>query len=139
MKTVFLDTGPLVALLRERDQFHQWVKIELSKERFRFITCEAVLTETLFITRNSPHALSAISSMLDKDQLEVRSALRADKKRVFELFEKYSDQKTSLADVSLIVLYENEKSTPVFTTDSDFLVYRDQKGKPLQLISPYKN
>ncbi|MBO6586601.1 MAG: PIN domain-containing protein [Gracilimonas sp.] len=139
MKTVFLDTGPLVALLRERDQFHQWVKIELSKERFRFITCEAVLTETLFITRNSSYALAAISSMIDKDQLEVRSALRSNKQRVFELFEKYSDQQTSLADVCLLVLYESEKSVPVFTTDSDFLVYRDQKGNPLQLISPYKN
>ncbi len=137
VKTVFLDTGPLVALFRERDQFHQWVKVELSRENFRFITCEAVLTETLFITKNAFPVVNAISSMIKQNLIEIKSALISDEEQVFELLNKYRDQKTSLADVSLLALYNETKDASIFTTDSDFLVYRDSKGKPLNLISPY--
>ncbi len=139
VKTVFLDTGPLVALLRERDQFHQWVKVELSKENFRFITCEAVLTETLFITKNALPVVNAISSMINQNLIEIKSALISNEEQVFELLNKYRDQKTSLADISLLVLYNDIEDASIFTTDSDFLVYRDSKGKPLNLISPYIN
>jgi len=138
-KTVFLDTGLLVALFRERDQFHQWVKVELSRENFRFITCEAVLTETLFITKNAFPVVNAISSMIKQNLIEIKSALISDEEQVFELLNKYRDQKTSLADISLLVLYNETKDASIFTTDSDFLVYRDSKGKPLNLISPYIN
>lgn len=136
-KTVFLDTGPLVALFRERDQFHQWVKIELSKNDFRFITCEAVLTETLFLTQNLPEVLDSISGMIESGMMVVRSAIASNPKAVFEKINKYNDLKTSLADISLLVLYEEQKDSDIFTTDSDFLIYRDSQGKKLNLISPY--
>ncbi|MEP0005448.1 MAG: PIN domain-containing protein [Balneola sp.] len=136
-KTVFLDTGPLVALFRERDQFHQWVKIELSKNDFRFITCEAVLTETLFLTNNLPEVLDSISEMIESGMMVVQSALVSNPKAVFEKINKYNDLKTSLADISLLVLYEEQKDSAIFTTDSDFLIYRDSQGKKLNLISPY--
>lgn len=136
-KTVFLDTGPLVALLRERDQFHQWVKVELSKGDFKFITCEPVLTETFFLTRHTPIVVDAISRMIDNGVITLKSALEVDKHLVFEKMKKYSDQNTSLADISLLVLYEQEKEASIFTTDSDFLIYRDSNGNPLNLISPY--
>ncbi len=137
VKTVFLDTGPLVALLRERDQFHQWVKVELSRENFRFITCEAVLTETLFITKNAFPVVNAISSMIKQNLIEIRSAIISDENKVFELLNKYNDQQTSLADISLLVLYNESIDSSIFTTDSDFLIYRDSNGNPLNLISPY--
>ncbi|MEO9885587.1 MAG: PIN domain-containing protein [Balneola sp.] len=136
-KTVFLDTGPLVALFRERDQFHQWVKIELSKNDFRFITCEAVLTETLFLTQNSPEVIEAISEMVESEMIVIQSALISSRKTVFEKLIKYHNQKTSLSDISLLVLYELQSNISILTTDSDFLIYRDSKGKPLKLISPY--
>ncbi|MEX0721888.1 MAG: PIN domain-containing protein [Balneolaceae bacterium] len=139
MKIVYLDTGPLVALFRKRDQFHQWVKTVLSQDKFRFITCAPVLTETLFITKNSPLVAESLSSMIDNDLLELKSALSLYKDEVFHLLQKYHDQKTSLADICLLTLYNHEEGTSVFTTDSDFFIYRDSKGKPLNLISPYKS
>lgn len=139
MKIVYLDTGPLVALFRKRDQFHQWVKTVLSQDDFRFITCEAVLTETLLITQNSPLIVESLTSMIDNNLLELKSALILYKDEVFHLLQKYHDQKTALADICLLTLYNNEEGTSIFTTDSDFLVYRDSKGKPLHLISPYSS
>lgn len=124
-------------MFRERDQFHQWVKIELSKNDFRFITCEAVLTETLFLTNNLPEVLDSISEMIESGMMVVRSAIASNPKAVFEKINKYNDLKTSLADISLLVLYEEQKDSAIFTTDSDFLIYRDSQGKKLNLISPY--
>lgn len=138
MKTVYLDTGPLVALFHKRDQFHQWVKGVLSENEFRFVTCEPVLTETLFVSHNSPRVVDAISGMMKKDLLEIQSGFKDSGEEVFDLLNKYQDQHASLADVSLVSLYNSDKA-PIFTTDSDFLVYRDSKGDPLDLISPYKS
>jgi predicted nucleic acid-binding protein len=138
VKTVFIDTGPLVALFRRRDQFHQWVKTVLSEDEFKFITCEPVLTETLFLTNNDPAAVNAISGMMDDNLLEVKSALSLFKTEVFHLMQKYHDQNTSLADISLLALYNDNDEVSLLTTESDFLVYRDSKGNPLNLISPYK-
>ncbi|WP_020402132.1 type II toxin-antitoxin system VapC family toxin [Gracilimonas tropica] len=137
-KTVYLDTGPLVALFHKRDQFHPWVKKVLSDHTFRFITCEAVLTETLFVSQNSPRAVAAIAGMMENNILEIQSAITKDPTEVLDLMNKYHDQNTSLADVSLVTLYNNEQA-PIFTTDSDFLVYRDSRGNAIDLISPYKS
>ncbi|MBE79772.1 MAG: hypothetical protein CL670_11500 [Balneola sp.] len=137
-RTVLIDTGPLVALFRRRDQFHQWVKTVLSEDQFKFITCEPVLKETLFLTNNNPAVVNAISGMMDENLLEIESALSLFKKEVFQLMQKYHDQNTSLADISLLALYNNTDEASLLTTDSDFLVYRDLQGKPLNLISPYK-
>jgi len=63
--------------------------------------------------------------------------LITNKSEVFDQLIKYNDQQTSLADISLLVLYNESKDTSIFTTDSDFLIYRDSNGKPLNLISPY--
>jgi predicted nucleic acid-binding protein len=142
VKTAYLDTGPLVALFRKRDQYHQWVKMVLSEHQFDFITCEPVLTETLFLNKNSPIVLNALSGMIENGLLQIKSALEHHSEDVFHYFDKYKDQKTSLADICLLTLYNNaesDKNTSIFTTDSDFMIYRDEKGQPLNLISPYKS
>jgi hypothetical protein len=44
-RRVLLDTGPLVAFLNRRDEFHGWVTGELATIEPPFLTCEAVLSE----------------------------------------------------------------------------------------------
>jgi predicted nucleic acid-binding protein len=127
-----------VALFHKRDQFHPWVKSVLNEKEFKFVTCESVLTETLFISKNAPLVVDSISGMIEKEILEIRSAVSECGTDVFELMSKYHDQNTSLADTSLVLFY-NQQKAPIFTIDSDFLIYRDSKGNPLELITPYKS
>ena len=49
---VLLDTGPLVALLKKQDQFHNWVRVEWTKLAKPLLTCEAVITKACFLLRN---------------------------------------------------------------------------------------
>jgi uncharacterized protein len=42
---IILDTGPLIALLSERDDYHYWSLQQLADMKGPLITCEAVITE----------------------------------------------------------------------------------------------
>lgn len=46
---VLLDTGPLVAFLNKRDQYHSWTVSELASMAPTLLTCEAVLSESCFL------------------------------------------------------------------------------------------
>jgi predicted nucleic acid-binding protein len=48
-KSVLIDTGPLVATLRRRDAHHEWARAHFDAATEPFSTCEAVISETLFL------------------------------------------------------------------------------------------
>ena len=137
MKTVLLDTGPLVALFNKRDQFHYWALTELNFDQVRLVTCEPVLAELFFLTNNSDKVIYAISGMIEDKLLFIESGFSTSPDKFFKLLKKYQDIGTSIADISLVQLFNHTENSEILTTDSDFLIYRDSKGKPLNLRSPY--
>lgn len=140
VKTVFLDTGPLVATLDKRDQHHLWAQARLDEIKCKIVTCESVLSETLFLTRNFSVAIEAIKGMIDEGLLILDDSYLNHKEMIFSQLLKYADINTSLADINLLSLYNVHKGeASIFTTDSDFHVFRDSKGDPLNLISPYNS
>lgn len=46
---VIVDTGPLVAFLRDAEASHQWVAGKFAELPAPFLTCEPVLAETFFL------------------------------------------------------------------------------------------
>jgi predicted nucleic acid-binding protein len=46
------DTGLLIALLNPHDLHHDWAKFEAKQCPAGFITCEAVISETVYRTRS---------------------------------------------------------------------------------------
>ncbi|HNG34920.1 MAG TPA: pilus assembly protein, partial [Blastocatellia bacterium] len=60
---MILDAGALAALLRYRDAHHQWAVAELRRMVAPLLTCDAVLSETHFLLRDSPRALQSIMKM----------------------------------------------------------------------------
>lgn len=139
MKTVYVDTGVLVALLDHRDQYNYWIQGEISAIEGQLVTCESVLVETFYILKNSRKAIWALSGMINDDLLKLDSVLLNFPQDVFSLMVKYEDIHTSLADICLLSLYNKSENSFILTTDSDFHIYRDSKGKPLNLISPYSS
>ena len=59
-----VDTGPLVALFLERDQYHSWAVAALSEFPIPYITCEAVLSEACFLLRSTRGDASAPIELL---------------------------------------------------------------------------
>jgi predicted nucleic acid-binding protein len=138
-KTVFLDTGPLVAILDKRDQHHLWAQASLSEISGEMVTCESVLSEAIYLTKDFTRAIEAIWGMIDNHILSIESSFSEHSDTIFRRLIKYWDVHTSLADIHLLSLYDDKENAIIFTIDSDFLIYRDSKGKPLHLISPYKS
>ncbi len=136
-KTVLLDAGPLIAILDKRDTHHLWAQEHLSKLTGRLVTCESVLSEVIFITKTNVRATEAIRGMLNEDILSIESSLEENQNVIFNRLLKYWDTHASLADMHLLNLYDNKENAVIFTLDSDFLIYKDSKGKQLNLISPY--
>lgn len=74
--------------------------------------------------------------MMDEGILEVRPVLSEKTNTVLDDVLRYSDLTGSLADLSLIYLYQQESNGIIITLDSDFRIYRDGKGKPIKLVMP---
>lgn len=133
---VILDTGPLTAFLNRRDHYHYWVLGQLQKTTSAFITCEAVLSETLYLTGHSHAAILAISGMIREDLIRVNPVMSEQSEAVFQLMKKYNDLPASLADVCLLQMYNSGMGDKIMTLDADFRIFRDKKSKPLKLIIP---
>lgn len=86
---VLLDTGPLVALLREQDQFHVWAETQFAASSPPLLTCEAVITEACFLMRNFYSGQEAVLRLLDQGVVEVGFNLNEEFRRVQELITRY--------------------------------------------------
>ena len=50
-QSVILDSGPLVASLNRRDQFHKWAVLAMKNVQSPLFACEPVIVETCFLLK----------------------------------------------------------------------------------------
>ncbi|MBS3762636.1 MAG: PIN domain-containing protein [Planctomycetes bacterium] len=139
MKTsVILDTGPFVALLNGRDEYHAWTVETLKNVATPMLTCESVISEAVFLLRGSGGGLGAIARILRDGAIRITHslALESELKRVRELLVAYRDLPISLADACLVRMSENHPRHKVLTLDNHFRVYRRADNKPIPLLIP---
>jgi predicted nucleic acid-binding protein len=111
---VFVDTGPLVALLNKRDRYNGWVRETLDRIEPPVFTCEAVVSEACFL-------LGRVAGGAD--------AVRA-------LMHKYAGVPMSFADACLVRMTELEPKSTVVTLDGDFAIYRRNKRQVVPTLTP---
>lgn len=133
---VLLDTGPLVAYLRRRDQFHGWAREQLGRLRPPLLTCEAVLTEACYLLRNLVGGGPAVMELLDRGILRVAFQLSEHIGTVSQLLDRYADVPMSLADACLVRMAELHQKSSVLTFDSDFRRYRKHRRQVIPLVMP---
>jgi predicted nucleic acid-binding protein len=136
MKCVIADTGPLVALLDRSDRDHAWAVGEGRRLPPKLLTCEAVLSEVHFLTRDLPNAKIRIEGWIADGWLELPFSVRDHHTHVHDLMARYASVPMSFADACLVRISELWPDAPIFTLDSDFRVYRRNKRQSLPLICP---
>ena len=136
MSCVIADTGPLVAMLDRDDQDHEWAVREGRRLPPRMISCEAVLSEVHFLTRQISGAKDRIETWLAEGLLELPFSVREHHSMVYHLMGRYENVPMSFADACLVRMSELWPKAPVFTLDSDFRIYRRNKRQALPLICP---
>lgn len=135
--TVLLDTGPLVALLDRRDQWHPWAKDAVKHVRLPWLITEAVLTEACFLLANHSEALRQIEAFADKGGVQLLPLTADAVVRSLTLMRKYADVPMSFADASLVLHAGLQPQARIFTLDSDFSIYRHPDGAALPLLAPF--
>jgi predicted nucleic acid-binding protein len=134
---VLLDTGPLVAYLDRREEHHAWAVEQFAALSAPLFTCEAVLSEACFLLRQQEAAIQKIGEFLRQGAMELIPVGTDTQPDIFSLMHKYRQVPMAYADACLLWLAETLGDCHVFTTDSDFAIYRLPRARPLQLISPF--
>lgn len=131
---VIVDTGPLVALLNRADSAHGWVLEQLKNIAPPLLTCEAVLTEATYLTRDMPGARAALIEMIGEGFLSIGMAVADHHSALLGMIKRYADVPMSLADGCLVRLAELYPQSAVFTLDKDFNIYRKNGRQVIAVI-----
>ena len=135
---VLLDTGPLVALLRRDDEFHEWVAALIPGLDLPFLTCEAVLSEACFLVSDLPGGSESVLAVFDRGFLRIALRLDDEAVAVSRLMARYTSVPMSLADACLVRMAEQHANSVVLTLDSNFKLYRMHGRQVIPTIMPQR-
>ena len=135
-RNVIVDTGPLVAALRRRDKHHAWARAHFEAANEPFLSCEAVISEAVFLLERAGGGKEALFGLLERGIVVIRYSLEKEMGETLRLMRRYNDTPMSFADACLVRMAERNDDAVVFTTDSDFRIYRRNSRQVIPLIVP---
>ena len=135
MRRVLVDTGPIVAILSRRDQYHRVCVEALRDMPGPLFTCWPVITEAAWLLRRSAEAVQQLLRSLDTGFLELLTLSSEDAVPIASILKKYCDIQIQLADAALVHLAGRDGLDTIFTLDRrDFSVYRLPRGKSFRIL-----
>jgi uncharacterized protein len=136
LKPWLVDTGPIVALLARDDRHHDWAVEQARHAPVSVRTCEAVVTEVLFLLKRDGRDGGGLFDLLDAGLVRCDFDFRDERNPVRELMHRYREQPMSFADACLVRMAELEPDASIWTLDGDFRVYRKHGRQTLSLVIP---
>jgi predicted nucleic acid-binding protein len=137
MRTVLLDTGPIVAYLKADDAHHVWAVEALGRLRPPLLTCEAVLAEAVYLLRGLPGGAAKVFELMRRGAVAVGFRLADELEPVQRVIARYGPARMDLADACLLRMSEVYADPIVVTIDSQFRdVYRRHGRKAIPTLSP---
>ncbi len=133
-----MDTGPLVALFREREPLHAAAQTALNRFKSAPVVCTPVLTEALHFV-SAPVGRRRLRLAFEAGILELGGpgqALGETTRRALAWMERYSEHEPDFAD-AFLVTWSDAEHLPVWTFDSEFTTtWRSAKGRRVRLFEP---
>ncbi len=133
---VIVDTGPLVALINQRERHHAWAHEQFSLIAPPAFTCEPVITESAYLLRDFHKGVDSLMQLLERGHLTMPFHLADELPAVSRLLKKYASVPLSLADACLVRMAEQHVTSPVLTLDSHFHIYRKTGRTVIPTIMP---
>jgi predicted nucleic acid-binding protein len=131
------DAGALVALLDADDPYHTaCVAAAQHLPAGPLLTTGVCFTEAMYLLGSvgGYRYQAALWSLRATGRLVLHDLTPAEADRMVALMAQYQDTPMDLADASLVVIAESRALRRVFTTDSDFYVYRLADGSALEVV-----
>lgn len=133
---VLVDAGPLVAILRAEDQYHEVCVRTLTQLRDPLLSCWPVITEAAWLLRRHPRALEKLLLGSAGSFLELAQLSGAEAVPIAEILNRYAGLRPQLADATLVYLAERENVHTIFTLDRrDFSAYRTARKRAFRIIA----
>jgi uncharacterized protein len=120
---IFLDTGYFIALLNERDQYHeQAVKLSEQYDNASFITTDVILLElgNALSRSHKSTAITLINCILADERTTVVHLTPEWFAIAFERYQRYLDQSWGLVDCFSFVVMEHYRVSQALTFDQHF-------------------
>ena len=136
MKVVILDTGPLLAWLCPRDQYHGWAQTAFANMAPGSLVCEAVITEVCHLAAKEHIARADVLRFVKRLRLKP-VALSDEFEAVEKLLASYSDAPMDFADACVVRLAEMNRGLKVCTVDGQFRFFRKNGTESISLIAPF--
>lgn len=135
MKRILVDTGPLVAILSSKDEYHDACVNALRDMPGPLLSCWPVITEAVWLLRKSPRAVQRLLQSIDGRFLELLPLAGEEANHIAELMKRYEDIHPQLADAALVYLAAREKIEMIFTLDRrDFNIYRSGRRSTFRIV-----
>ena len=137
MKVVLADTGPIVAYLNGRDRHHAWAVGLFKQLRPPLLTCEAVLSEAVFLLRLAPGGGDRVMDLVSRGVLEVRFDLQREVAAVTGLLRRYRSLPMDMADACLVRMSGLHGDCVLLTVDSELRdIYRRNGRQVIPTLLP---
>ena len=137
MRVVLVDTGPIVAYLNGRDRHNAWAVAVFKQLRPPLLTCEAVLSEAVFLLRSAPGGGDPVLDLVRRGVLQVTFDLQGEVAAVSRILQRYGSLPMDLADACLVRMSELHADCVQLTVDSEFRdVYRRNGRQVIPTLLP---
>jgi|SRR5689334_10746745 len=132
---ILVDTGPLVAIVSPKDQYHELCAKTLGNLPAPLLTCWPVIAEAAWLLRQSPLGFERLLGSFKDGFLEILLVRSLESEAIVEILKKYANLRPEFADAMLVHLAHRENIDAIFTLDRrDFSVYRTARNKPFRLF-----
>ena len=130
-----MDTGPLVAALSRKDEYHVACVNALRDMTGPLLSCWPVITEAAWLLRKSPRAIQQRLRSIDGSFLELLPLSGTEAQKIAAFMKRYEDIQPQLADAALVYLAGREKIETIFTLDQrDFSIYRSGRRSTFRFV-----
>jgi predicted nucleic acid-binding protein len=134
---IIADAGPLVAYLDRSDQHHAWARQTMDTFTQPLVTCDAVLAEACFLLQRGKISPSLLLQMVERGVLQPRFESKPEARVLRTLLLRYADAPMSFTDACVVRMTEILARPLVWTTDSDFTIYRRHGRTLIPVLTPF--
>jgi len=135
--SALVDSGPLLALFNAGDHWHARVLAWLAAHpETRLVSTWPVLTEVCALLARRIHNEAAFDFLrwVQRGAVEIDSPEAGGLQAVLAISERFASLPFDLADASVAEAAGRRRIRHVLSVDADFIVYRDQAGRPLTSV-----
>ena len=120
---IFIDTGFVIGLIYEQDQYHQQaINLSIKYEQYSFVTTDAVFLElgNAVVRHSKPKAIKIIEDFYTSDNVNIVNLTPQLFQEAFNLYKQYEDKTWGLVDCLSFIVMWKLNINKVLTFDKHF-------------------